>query len=111
MISDPNSGAPHTIAQWFNTGAFANVPAGTFRPGNSSRGSILGPGYGRWDLALARVVKINEGLRLQLRGEMFNIFNHTNPLNISASLTDPLYGQVTSARDPRLVQLGLKLNF
>jgi hypothetical protein len=111
MIADPNSGAPHTIAKWFNTNAFANVPAGAIRPGNASRGSVLGPGYGRWDLALARVIKIKEGLKLQLRGEMFNMFNHTNPLNISTTLTDPLFGQVTSARDPRLVQLGLKLNF
>jgi hypothetical protein len=111
MIANPNAGAPHTIAQWFNTNAFANVPAGAIRPGNASRGSVLGPGYGRWDLALARVIKINEGLKLQLRGEMFNMFNHTNPLNINTVLTDPLYGQVTSARDPRLVQIGLKLNF
>jgi carboxypeptidase family protein/TonB-dependent receptor-like protein len=111
MIADPNSGAPHTIAQWFNTGAFALVPAGAIRPGNASRGSVLGPGYGRWDVALARVIKINEGLRLQVRGEMFNMFNHTNPLNINTLIGDPQYGQVTSTRDPRLVQLGLKLNF
>jgi hypothetical protein len=111
MIANPNDGAPHTIAQWFNTNAFALVPTGTIRPGNSSRGSILGPGYGRWDLALARVIKINEGLKLQLRGEMFNMFNHTNPLNINTLFGDPQYGQVTSTRDPRLVQIGLKLNF
>jgi hypothetical protein len=111
MIADPNDNAPHTIAQWFNTAAFANVPAGVSRPGNASRGSVLGPGYGRWDLALARIIKINEGLKLQLRGEMFNIFNHTNPLNINTVLTNTQYGQVTSTRDPRLVQTGLKLNF
>jgi hypothetical protein len=111
MIADPNDGAPHTIAQWFNINAFAEVPAGVIRPGNASRGAVQGPGYGRWDLALARVIKINEGLKFQLRGEMFNMFNHTNPLNVNTVRTNALFGQVTSARDPRLVQLGLKLNF
>lgn len=111
MIADPNENAPRTFAQWFNTGAFAEVPAGVIRPGNSGRGVVLGPGFGRWDLALARIIKINEGLRFQLRGEMFNMFNHTNPLNVNTVRTSPLFGQVTSTRDQRLVQLGLKLNF
>jgi hypothetical protein len=111
MIANPNAGAPHTIAQWFNTTAFAEVPAGVIRPGNASRGSVQGPGFGRWDMSLARVVKINEGLRVQLRGEMFNMFNHTNPLSVNTSRPNMLYGQVTSTRDQRLVQLGLKLNF
>jgi hypothetical protein len=31
MVGDPNDNAPHTIAQWFNTRAFAEVPAGVIR--------------------------------------------------------------------------------
>jgi hypothetical protein len=111
MIADPNSNAPHTIAQWFNTAAFAEVPVGVIRPGNSSRGSVLGPGYGRWDISIARNVKLTEALKFQLRGEMFNMFNHTNPLGVNTVRTNPLFGQVISTRDQRLVQLGLKLNF
>jgi len=111
MIADPNDGAPRTFAQWFNTGAFAEVPVGVIRPGNAGRGVVLGPGFGRWDLSLARVIKISDALKFQLRGEMFNMFNHTNPLGVNTVRTNALYGQVTSTRDPRLVQLGLKLNF
>jgi hypothetical protein len=111
MVADPNADAPHTFAQWFNTGAFAEVPAGVTRPGNSGRGVVLGPGYGRWDLTLARNIKVHEDIKFQLRAEMFNIFNHTNPLGVNTTRTSTLFGTVTSTRDPRLVQLGLKLYF
>jgi hypothetical protein len=111
MIADPNRGAPHTIAKWFNTEAFAEVPAGVMRPGNAGRGVVRGPGYGRWDIGLARDLKINEGVKFQFRGEVFNIFNHTNPLAVNTTRTSALFGQVTSTRDPRLIQLGLKLYF
>jgi len=111
MIGDPNGNAPRTIAQWFNTGAFAEVPAGVIRPGNAGRGVVQGPGYGRWDVSLARNINVYEGIKLQFRAEMFNMFNHTNPLAVNTVRTNALYGQVTSTRDPRLVQLGLKLNF
>jgi hypothetical protein len=57
------------------------------------------------------MIKINEGLKFQFRGEMFNMFNHTNPLNVNTTRTSSQFGQVTSTRDQRLVQLGLKLNF
>jgi hypothetical protein len=43
QIGDPQSGAPNTVAQWFNTGAFAAVPSGQVRPGDGRRGSIVGP--------------------------------------------------------------------
>jgi hypothetical protein len=48
---------------------------------------------------------------LQLRGEMFNIFNHTNFRNISTNITAANFGVVTTTRDPRTMQFGLKLNF
>ncbi|HKX28438.1 MAG TPA: adenylyl cyclase, partial [Blastocatellia bacterium] len=111
MIADPNRNAPHTIARWFNTEAFAEVPAGVTRPGNAGRGVVRGPGYGRWDMSLARNIKIHEEVKLQLRGEVFNIFNHTNPLTVNTVRTSTLFGQVTAIRDPRLIQLGLKLYF
>jgi hypothetical protein len=111
MIADPNEGAPHTIAQWFNTSAFAEVPAGVMRPGNAGRGVVRGPGYGRWDMSLARNIKVTETVKFQFRGEVFNIFNHTNPLTVNTALTNVLFGQVTAVRDPRLIQLGLKFYF
>lgn len=110
-VGDPGSGAPHTIAQWFNTAAFANVPAGEIRPGNEARGSVRGPGVGVWDFDLFKNIKVNERMHFQFRGEFFNLFNHTNPDGIGTSLGSSTYGKVVSARDPRIIQLGLKLYF
>ena len=55
--------------------------------------------------------RISERFTLQFRVEASNVLNHTNFSNVVTNLDDPLFGQVTSAREPRIVQLGLKLNF
>lgn len=111
MFSNPNAGAPRTPAKWFNTQAFGAVPAGLVRPGNAPASSVIGPGYQQWDISLIRNVRIREKLRLQVRGETFNFLNHTNYAGISTGLGATNFGQVTSAREPRRIQLGLKLGF
>ncbi len=112
QVADPNSGPNrHTFLHWFNTAAFAAVPAGQARPGNERRGTINGPGFQRWDLALYKNIKVAEGSSFQFRAETFNTFNHTNFDSISTSTTSGVYGQVTAVRDPRIMQLGLKFNF
>ncbi len=112
QIGDPNSGAPHTIASWFNTSAFA-APGTTQTTETTERpGAIRGPGFWRTDLSLFKNMKFTERLTGQLRWETFNTFNHTNPICCgSTSLISTLYNKVTSTRDPRIMQLGLKLNF
>ena len=111
QVSDPNSGAPHTFAKWFNTAAFQNVPTDQVRIGNARTGGITLPGFQRWDIALYKGFKFGEKANLQFRAESFNTFNHTNLDTINASLVSSLYGQVTGTRDPRLLQLALKMTF
>jgi hypothetical protein len=111
QIGNPNAGAPHTQAKWFNTAAFANVPGDQVRIGNEHPGAVTGPGFQRWDLALYKQFRINKTSGFQFRAESFNTFNHTNASGISASLTSSLYGRVTAYRDPRIMQLGLKFYF
>lgn len=111
QICDPNAQAPHTYTTWFNTACFADVAPGQIRPGNAGRSTIRGPGYGRWDVSLIRNVKLRESMSFQLRGEAFNVFNHTNPYAINTSLGSSQFGNVTSARDPRIIQLGAKFYF
>lgn len=111
QVSDPNSGAPHKQSQWFNTAAFQNVPAGEVRIGNARTGSITAPGFQRWDIALYKGFKFGDRANLEFRAESFNTFNHTNFDTINASLVSSLYGKVTGTRDPRLLQLALKLTF
>lgn len=111
MVCNPNSNAPHTVQAWFNTSCFAPVPAGVVRPGNAPATSVNGPGTSRFDTSLFRTVALKEKVSLQLRFETFNTFNHTNYLAFGTSLGTSTFGQVTSAREPRRIQVGAKLNF
>lgn len=111
QVGNPNANAPHTVAQWFNTSAFVFVPTGSNLPGNEPRGAVIGPGDQRWDLSLFKNIRMTERTTLQFRTEAINVFNHTNFNTVSTSRTSGTYGQVLSARDARIVQLALKLNF
>ena len=52
-----------------------------------------------------------EGMRLELRFESFNTFNHTQFSGLDTSFTDGNFGQVTSSQDARRLQLGGKFYF
>jgi len=98
------------IKQWFNTSAFTRQPAGTL--GNAARGTILGPSAWNVDAALWRTFRITESTKMDLRVEAFNVFNHTRFANPGTSLNNGnTLGQITSALDPRIMQLALKLAF
>ena len=101
----------HTFLHWFNPCAFAHVPKTEVRVGTAPRGAVVGPGLQRWDISLFKNTKINERFNVQFRAEAFNVFNHTNFDTIRASLTSGSNSRVTGVRDPRILQLGLKLYF
>jgi hypothetical protein len=101
---------------WFNTAAFANVCPSSgvcadSRPGTSPRGVVYGPGFVRFDMSLFKNINIGERLKLQFRTEAFNVFNHTNPNAVNTTFGNAVFGRVTSYRDPREMQFGLKLSF
>ena len=51
-------------------------------------------------------------MHAEFRGEVFNIFNHTQFYNPDGNSTDgSQFGQVTQVKDPRLVQFALKFYF
>jgi len=51
-------------------------------------------------------------MRLQLRAEAFNVFNHTNFQTFgSTNVTSSLFGTISVVRDPRTIQLGAKFTF
>jgi hypothetical protein len=99
-----------TIKQWFNTSAFTRQAAGTF--GNAGRSTMLGPSNWNLDAALWRTFRITEKTKMDLRVEAFNVLNHTRFNNPGTSLNNGnTLGQITSALDPRIMQLALKVNF
>ena len=94
---------------FFDTSCFEQTGAGIF--GNSGSFPIHGPGLNNWDIGIQKVFSVNEDVRIQFRTEMFNAFNHAQfnrPNNNRGSVN---FGRISSARAPRLIQLGLKVIF
>ena len=98
-----------STARWFDTAAFAIAPP--FTLGTSSRNPVRGPGYRNLDLALIKLTRIRESLTLEVRGEIFNLTNTPLLGNPNGVAGTPAFGTITTAGDPRVVQVGLKLNF
>ena len=102
-----HSGHNPTIAEWFRTSAFEQPILGAF--GDTGRSILRGPGINNWDLALFKNFNIREVARLQFRFESFNAFNHTQWNTPVRNVVSPQYGQITSARDARINQVGVKI--
>ena len=109
-VADPNlPTSQQTTAQFFNTAAFTIAPQ--FTLGNSSRNPVRGPHYHTADMAIIRRVSLSESKTLQLRAEFFNLTN-TPPLGApNVVLGSAGFGSITSAGDPRVIQLGVKFEF
>ena len=104
--------------RYFDTSVFQLPAVGTL--GNSGKTLLRGPGVNNWDAAIAKSFATWETLRLQLRLEAFNAFNHTqfsavgtgaqfNPA--TRQQTNAAFGSFTAARAPRTVQLAVRLIF
>ena len=95
---------------YFSKSAFAENPVGTF--GNLGRNTLVGPGRYNIDFALMKSFTISERwARFQLRGEVFNLFNHANPGNPNTTFISPAFSRITSMGAPRVVQVALKYIF
>jgi hypothetical protein len=117
LIGDPHA-TPCVAGTFFNTCAFADPALGS--AGNLGRNTIQGPGYQVWDFSLFKNFHLTEKMNLEFRSEFFNMFNHPNlqfaksgPQNSINTTTfgTPEFGFLTAARDPRQIQLALKLSF
>jgi hypothetical protein len=79
--------------------------------GNANRRFFHGPGLNNWDLALHKTTSISEKVTMEFRAEFFNALNHAQFNNPNGILTSSTFGQVTSAANPRIGQVALKLHF
>ena len=108
---------PQTVQEWFDTSAFAMPSAGTW--GDEPHNGVRGPGRDNWNISFFKNFVFNQerGTNLQFRAEFYNIWNHPqwqgDSVNngISTNLGASNFGQVTSAYDPRVIQLALKFSF
>jgi len=119
LIRDPNlPSGQRTVEQWFNIAAFVVQPVGTL--GTAGRNILEGPGTNIVDFSLLKNIPFNERHRLQFRTEFFNFFNHANfdiperfcaGTTTDAPCTAAQFGRIGAARDPRILQFGLKYLF
>jgi len=109
---------PKKQTQWFDKSAFS-APVAPWDGGanngfgNARKDTVVGPGQFNTNLSLFKAVPLSpgEGVKLELRFESFNTFNHTQFSGVDTSFTDGNFGAVTSAYDARTLQLGGKLRF
>jgi Carboxypeptidase regulatory-like domain/TonB dependent receptor len=97
------------LSQWFTTSSFTVPAPNTF--GTVGRNTLRGPGTFNVDFGAHRVFDITERLKLQFRGEFFNFFNNSQFNNPNTTVTNSNFGRITSARNPRIIQMALKVIF
>ncbi|MGC4056003.1 MAG: hypothetical protein QM757_44920 [Paludibaculum sp.] len=119
-----------TVDQWFNTSVFSAPAlaqqvtdmAGVMQVlarGNTPATFARGPGIVNTDLALFKNILITEKVKAQLRFEGYNAFNHTQFSSVgttaqwdqSGAQTIADFGKITGARDPRILQLAIRVSF
>jgi hypothetical protein len=81
------------VNQWFNEAAFAPPAAGTF--GGVHRNQLTGPDLATTDLSLGKTFSIWESVKLQVRGDAQNLFNHPS-FGLPANQLTVLNGAVSA---------------
>jgi len=107
-----------------NTQVQMNPALATY--GTLPRNFLRGPGYTNFDVAFSKTTTLTERVKLEIRGEFFNLFNHTNFTNpgivnngnsifssvaTGTNINSSQFGQITSTFDPRIIQLAMRLSF
>jgi hypothetical protein len=113
----PSGGS--TIAQWINPAAFAIPAAGTF--GNAPRNVARALSVWQLDAGLGKRIQVSERVKVQLRAEVFNIFNHPQYASPQANLSSGpgIFGSIISTVNtgpvgtgtPRQMQFVLRAEF
>ena len=70
---------------------------------------MRGPSYRRLDVAFAKRFPFNSASRFEVRAEIFNLLNTTNFGTPAANISNSNAGVITTADDPRNVQLSVRM--
>jgi outer membrane receptor protein involved in Fe transport len=81
------------------------------RPGNVGRNTVRGPGFQRTDLSIFKNFNFAQRHRIQVRIEAFNLWNQARFGQPNGVIGTAPFGQITTAEDGRVVQLGFKYSF
>jgi hypothetical protein len=120
LVNSSWQSSPDSVG-YLNGNAFVAPPTDTF--GTLGRNAIFGPRFWNLDFAVLKNVRLIERVDLQLRAELFNIFNHPNFALPGFSITPGSNDLITQTPDqaqtnpglggggPRVLQLGAKFVF
>jgi len=105
------------FTRWFATENVALPGKGDI--GNAAVNSFRGPGTNNWDLTVFKDFPVKEAAKFQLRWEAYNVFNHTQWSSVNSAArfdaqgrqVNTLFGTVTAARGPRVMQGSLRFEF
>ena len=112
LVGNPNLGSQSENAmlnQYLNRLAFAQNALGTF--GDIGRNTFTGPSRAGWDSGLHKDFPVKERLKAEFRFEVFNTLNHANFGLPNGNITSANFLRITSAGDPRILQLALRFNW
>jgi len=99
-----------TVDSWFDATAFQAVPSGTF--GNSGRNILRGPSLVNVDTSLNRRFAIGGRKAIELRWEVFNVFNAVQLGLPDSNISNSTVGQISGlAGDPRVMQFAFRFVF
>jgi hypothetical protein len=119
----PNvTGPVHVIGStqgYFDTSVFSPVPetypgSGVYvGPGNLGRNALYGPGFINVDLSVFKTFALTEKIKLEFRGEFFNLANHPRYSQPDANLFDGNFGKITSTllSSERQIQFAARVSF
>lgn len=96
----------------FNTSLFSLPALGTL--GNARRRFFYGPGIDNTDVAISKVTPLRDAIRLEIRAEAFNLFNHSQffgPAAVNGNISSANFGEIQTASPPRLMQLAARVQF
>ena len=104
-----------TTLLYLNPAAFARIPiiaasGAQARPGNLGRAVFSLPSVWNVNGSLSKLLLVTEAVRLQIRGDFLNAFNHTNLSGLTTDISSGSFGKFTAAT-ARTVQVGARLTF
>lgn len=110
---------------WFNPNSFSNtnllaldslsqtnaaaLPYYTY--GSYPRNGMRGPGYTNLDLSVSKHFMFTEKTDLEIRGDAFNVLNHTNFQNPDTTISSSVFGQISTTYPARIIQVAAHLSF
>ena len=83
--TNPYCSSYHVPDCQFNAAAFS-APSGAFTPGNTPRNFLRGPHFAQVDFSIAKSNRLSESKSIQIRLDIFNLFNKANFADPSGGL-------------------------